>query len=157
MFEKIQKEHKIWAAKNFGEQVIEDYELGMIEEVGELAHAVLKQKQNIRNNENHAENILDAVGDITIYLIGYCNIKKINIDRLIFNRSILEQSILGISRRVNEIIFYGGHDADIETLIDLLIAFCGSKSQYLTVVEKVWSEVSKRDWRKNPDNVVETE
>ena len=73
MFDKLQKEHAVWSKKNFGEQDLEDYELGLIEEVGELAHSVLKRKQGIRNNENHDELIKDAIGDITIYLIGFCN------------------------------------------------------------------------------------
>jgi NTP pyrophosphatase (non-canonical NTP hydrolase) len=48
--------------------------LGVVEEVGELAHANLKEKQGIRGTtEEHIEAEKDAVGDILIYLTGYCS------------------------------------------------------------------------------------
>jgi len=34
MFKQLQEEHKAWALKNFGEQDVDDYALGLIEEVG---------------------------------------------------------------------------------------------------------------------------
>jgi NTP pyrophosphatase (non-canonical NTP hydrolase) len=46
--------------------------LGIVEEIGELAHAHLKEEQKIRTNENHDANAKDAVGDVFIYLMGYC-------------------------------------------------------------------------------------
>lgn len=48
--------------------------MGVVEEVGELAHMLLKQRQKIRNQivDPRVEEI-DAVGDIAIYLINFCN------------------------------------------------------------------------------------
>jgi NTP pyrophosphatase (non-canonical NTP hydrolase) len=54
--------------------------LGVVEEVGELAHAVLKFRQGIRGtSEEHRAETIDAVGDILIYLINFCNYEKIDI------------------------------------------------------------------------------
>lgn len=53
--------------------------LGVCEEAGELAHAVLKMTQGIRGNEQeHTDAAADAVGDIIIYLSGVCT--SLNID-----------------------------------------------------------------------------
>jgi NTP pyrophosphatase (non-canonical NTP hydrolase) len=48
--------------------------LGVSEESGELAHATLKREQGIRGtDEEHAAAERDAVGDIVIYLAGFCS------------------------------------------------------------------------------------
>lgn len=47
--------------------------LGVCEEAGELAHAVLKGVQGIRGTEaEHRMAAADAVGDIVLYLTGVC-------------------------------------------------------------------------------------
>lgn len=47
--------------------------LGIAEEVGELAHAYLKQAQGIRGTvAEHTAAKQDAVGDILTYLADYC-------------------------------------------------------------------------------------
>jgi NTP pyrophosphatase (non-canonical NTP hydrolase) len=80
----IQSLHKSWAAYNFGE----DREswgplLGAMEELGELAHAHLKEHQKIRVGEDHTENAKDAVGDIIMYLMDYCSIRGFDIEEII--------------------------------------------------------------------------
>lgn len=47
--------------------------LGMVEEMGEMAHAFLKLMQGIRSNEDLLGKERDAVGDFVIYLCGYCS------------------------------------------------------------------------------------
>jgi len=70
----IQVEHWKWTEKNFPGQVADDCFLGVVEEVGELAHADLKKKQGIRGDAaKHDADARDAVGDIMIYLMGYCS------------------------------------------------------------------------------------
>lgn len=71
----IQAEHKQWAEYNFGEISTAESLIGMSEELGELSHAYLKKRQNIRTNEDHEENMRDAIGDLLIYLLGFCNSK----------------------------------------------------------------------------------
>jgi NTP pyrophosphatase (non-canonical NTP hydrolase) len=74
---KLQQQVDKWHKYNFGgendlENAIDNL-LGVSEEVGELCHAILKHKQGIRKTENHLENAKDAVGDIVIFLLNFCN------------------------------------------------------------------------------------
>lgn len=79
----LQEEHAQWTRRNFPGQTSHQPLLGVIEEVGELAHAHLKNEQKIRGygdarggdvegrRRTRAE-VSDAIGDIVIYLSGYC-------------------------------------------------------------------------------------
>lgn len=62
---------------------------GIVEEVGELARARLKSRQRIREfaaNGSSYEAEMDAIGDILIYLISYCNARGFSIAS-IFNKT----------------------------------------------------------------------
>lgn len=74
-----------WLDYNFPNATSNDQFIGIVEEVGELAHAELKTKQKIRGytEEKGMEEIKDAVGDIFIYLCNYCNKKDIDIEECI--------------------------------------------------------------------------
>ena len=76
--EKLCAEQPAWAARNFGEAARwEDPFMGLVEEVGELAHALLKQRQGIRGTpEQLEEEAQDAVGDIVIYLADLCHRRR---------------------------------------------------------------------------------
>lgn len=78
--QRIQQEQKAWSIKNFPNNKATHNLLGVVEEVGELSHAHLKKMQNIRTNQDHDNDTVDAIGDILIYLLGYCNI--IGVDAL---------------------------------------------------------------------------
>ena len=69
----LQREMREWSERNFGEQPSYQPLLGVVEELGELAHAQLKEEQGIRTNENHIEDAQDAVGDLLIFLMNYCS------------------------------------------------------------------------------------
>jgi hypothetical protein len=58
-----------------GDTLIEDLRLGVIEEVGELSHAILKNRQGIRGMKEGPAFIAardDAIGDILVYYIQLC-------------------------------------------------------------------------------------
>jgi len=76
--EKLQMEHEQWVKHNFPDTTAGDVLLGVVEEVGELCHAHLKSVQNIRQNEidTFAQKV-DAISDIIIYLVHYCNLSGI--------------------------------------------------------------------------------
>lgn len=70
----LQDEHQEWLEHNFPNQESHDALLGIVEEVGELAHSHLKKNQGIRGTDrDHVVAIRDAIGDIVIYLASYCN------------------------------------------------------------------------------------
>jgi len=74
----------IWRVRNFPDADADQQLLGMIEELGELAHANLKQKQGIR--EKSAADEQDAIGDMLIYCQGYCAYRGWNMAQ-IFERT----------------------------------------------------------------------
>ena len=71
-----------WTEKNFGLcRGSNDPLLGIVEETGELCHAILKRKQGIRGTkEEHDAAIRDAIGDIVIFLMDFCNEEQIILD-----------------------------------------------------------------------------
>lgn len=73
--ETLQSQVAEWSTRNFGGRHGTGYRplLGVFEELGELAHAHLKAEQGIRTNEDHEAAKIDAVGDVVIYLVDYCN------------------------------------------------------------------------------------
>ena len=71
----LQKEIGDWNRVNFVGDLPLDKFLGVVEEVGELSHAILKRKQGVRGTPQELyEKELDAIGDIMIFLLGYCNL-----------------------------------------------------------------------------------
>ncbi len=76
----LQTQHRKWMWENFGN--VESYRplLGVMEEVGELAHAHLKQVDGIRTEIDPTAAKRDAVGDIVIFLAGYCSQEGIDLE-----------------------------------------------------------------------------
>lgn len=74
-FSELQSETQIWRNHNFpGEASDAARQIaGMMEELGELAHAWLKMDQGIRYDEALEDKEMDAIGDLIIYLCGYCS------------------------------------------------------------------------------------
>jgi NTP pyrophosphatase (non-canonical NTP hydrolase) len=83
----FQKEVHIWSRRNFGVHKPDDPFLGIVEEVGELAHAILKARQGIRKGalspEEARKQIKDAVGDLFIYTADYCASSNIDLDETV--------------------------------------------------------------------------
>lgn len=71
----VQQEHGEWAEYNFkGKRSPVFSLLGMVEEMGEIAHGMLKMYQGIRGTkEEHLAAVKDGVGDELVYLVDFCN------------------------------------------------------------------------------------
>jgi len=85
-FTELQAMTDEWRQHNFpkhqdGVNVIGAWEnlTGMMEEMGELSHAFLKKFQGIRTDENLDHLEKDAIGDLVIYLCGYCSRRGISL------------------------------------------------------------------------------
>lgn len=64
----------IWTNHNFPEATEDQQVLGMMEELGEFAHAKLKDEQGIRGTkEKHVEAMKDALGDLLVFVSNFCN------------------------------------------------------------------------------------
>lgn len=79
----IQNAHRVWALKNFGERPSWHPLLGAVEELGELAHAHLKEQQGIRRTEDHVANAKDAVADVVLYLMDYCSLRDFDMQEVV--------------------------------------------------------------------------
>jgi NTP pyrophosphatase (non-canonical NTP hydrolase) len=80
----LQNEQAAWAERNFGTVTVDSQLLGVMEEVGELAHAVLKSEQGIRGSrELHNAEAADATGDIVIYLAGVASTLGIDMEQAV--------------------------------------------------------------------------
>src|SRR5690606_9697949 len=86
--DEVQGLHHQWLDHNFPGQTGTEWPgergweplLGVVEEVGELAHAHLKATQGIRGTrEELRAEAADAVGDVVIYLLSYCNATGLNL------------------------------------------------------------------------------
>lgn len=74
----LQEEQKPWIEHNFGGRPSWQPLLGALEELGELAHAHLKDAQGIRTGEQHRAAKVDAVADVVIFLADYCTAEGID-------------------------------------------------------------------------------
>ena len=85
VIQELQKEIKVWAELNFPDS--EDYLplLGLQEELGELSHSFLKRHQQIKMFEDHDAKIIDAVGDIYIFLAHFCIQQNINMENAVID------------------------------------------------------------------------
>lgn len=75
----LQAEHKEWSERNFEYKFPDDQTFwkpifGIMEEMGELTHHLLKRSQGIRGSSaEHTEKAKDAIGDLVIFLAGACS------------------------------------------------------------------------------------
>ena len=91
---KLQSDHKEWQDNNFPGHKPHHSLLGAVEELGELARAQLKMELGIRGSkEKHLEEAQDAVGDIVIFLMGYCSAMGFDF------QSIVADTWAGVRRR----------------------------------------------------------
>lgn len=144
---------------------------GVIEELGELAHASLKAKQNIRGTpDQHEADAKDAIGDLTVYLWGITarqpefftdeffwehvenELKKPRVAYILEMGAVLG----GIASNVAQRYSAGGCTVsryNVVKLISLLIGYCKQRGwSYHDIVEETWSRVEQRDWQRFPHN-----
>lgn len=78
-----QKDLAEWQKRNFGTKTngSEWQYMGMVEEVGELGHALLKKKQGIRNMTH--EDVADAFADTVIFGIQVMTAEGIDAEKAI--------------------------------------------------------------------------
>lgn len=83
----IQDEIREWADRNFAEprglEIVPLIEpvMGIQEEAGELAHHWLKREQGIRGTpEFHNEQMIDALGDLGVYMMNACSIMGVSLE-----------------------------------------------------------------------------
>lgn len=84
----LQRDHAIWLEHNFPDQTPIDPFLGIVEETGELAHALLKYKQGIRGHagadpDKYSAELEDALGDLFIFMLSFANSNHLHLEEII--------------------------------------------------------------------------
>jgi NTP pyrophosphatase (non-canonical NTP hydrolase) len=81
----LQTESAEWRAVNFPKTTGDQQLKGMVEELGELAHADLKGEQKIRGYNARLVRLAreDAIGDLIIFLAGYCTCHHLDLDDIV--------------------------------------------------------------------------
>ena len=84
-FNELQNQVKEWGLYNFPDSEEWMPLVGAVEEIGELCHAHLKEKQKIRLQDfgDFREAKEDAIGDTIIFLTDYCNRNNLNLEHCI--------------------------------------------------------------------------
>lgn len=153
-WDRLIEERNAWVAHNFPDTPSPDGSmLGVIEELGELCHAALKAEQQIRGTtEQHIEDAKDAIGDLTVYLLGIMNFTgrapseaipplRINDPTWCLRTLAYEVGRVAINPTI-----YG-----CERIIHCLKVYCSYWGwDYELIVNETWNEVKKRDWIKYP-------
>jgi NTP pyrophosphatase (non-canonical NTP hydrolase) len=82
----VQQARDAWEADNFPNMDAMRALLGVTEEVGEMAHAMLKRDQGIRGtHEEHTEAVKDAAADIVIYLMSVARFEGFDLEQQVID------------------------------------------------------------------------
>ena len=151
-----------WSRYNFGVQSAHRPAMGMVEELNELKMGLLQL---------NSHDVLDAVGDATIYMADYFSVRGWDMGEAWRDRSVtpltdpiemgsqLSRSLCHHHLKGEQGIRGGSESQDISMRLACgqALWFLLSMSNFLGVdyielVAKVWGEVKHRDWKKNKDN-----
>ena len=159
-FIEMQKEQIAWSEKNFGKQPAHRPLLGIIEELAELSAAW---------DAKDKPEIIDAVGDVGVYMLDYCGKRgwaMQDLWDLRFQGLDAYWSLMPLIRKLahhhlkGEQGIRGGaavHDQALRTVLSdtlgKLQLIAGSVgTDFPTIINAVWAKVRLRDWTKNPNN-----
>lgn len=176
---RLQSEVGRWAEKNFPASPPKHQVLGLVEELGELAHAHLKGEQGIRGStEAHAAAARDAVADSYIFFMHACTSLGWASQELLRSNSpeefqmtfavpagrspiavtikhlaqLVEQLELaeGAATAIEKDAFLSGARAAALPYLSGLAAYCTQMNWSLqTILDETWPVVRARDWTKN--------
>jgi NTP pyrophosphatase (non-canonical NTP hydrolase) len=174
----FQQEVDEWSRQNFGSSPAWQPLMGLLEEVGELAHAYLKRAQGIRGTkEEHDAAERDALGDIMVFLAHYCcrrgiamgGLAQVVIPDLLYRKRV-GAALLGLARHVGDIHMCLAVDPDtriyasveerqaIANLLRDLCVYCTLRELDLgEIVRETWDKVKQRNWKKDPQSGGEKE
>lgn len=149
-----------WQVENFGAEDPFWLATGVTEEVGELGHCLLKRHQKIREHATGEtkEKIIDAVGDIAIYLLNLMS--KLGMDyhyardaqpiaepEFYYARLNFETALMLLDIRQGSYWGWNG----FHTVWNYLNLFCLAEGIDMEdAVKKTAEKVMQRNWKKNP-------
>jgi hypothetical protein len=148
-----------WSRRNFGNK--QNPYLGMVEELGELAHCLLKREQGIRGFENpefFREEFVDALGDIGIYAANFAFNNHINVQWPIVGRSLPQNTqtryIANAAYWLSQLMLTPEVEEDLKRwlhhfLVEMALVAKLENLELEEIVCGVWQRVKVRDWKRN--------
>ena len=155
--QQIEEESSIWRSKNFPSNTTPFFDsheqlIGMTEEIGELWAT--------ENKENQA----DALGDLVIYMMGYCQRRGWSLASIVRTEDGFGEGLIPALGRLSHcelkkaqnIRLNENHDHNAHIAIaDIWAAADRWAIQYLhqpliDIVNVTWEQVGKRDWIADP-------
>lgn len=170
--EDMQASMKEWSDYNFPNNTWEEPAIGMVEELGELAHVILKTRQGIYKYQEPSEKCpgltkadclaQDAIADIVIYGVDFANRRGLEISWPA-TPNFDPSPELATLRFGNICIFTGllweacleGYESNLKLAFKELIVttFAYSRCRgwdFTQIVLDTWNDVRQRDWKLNP-------
>jgi NTP pyrophosphatase (non-canonical NTP hydrolase) len=141
-----------WQREQFPDNTADDATLGMIEEVGELCHALLKSRQNIRgfhDKQKTKDAIIDACCDATIFAINYLNLCEEPIKQVPRVWGHAGHSWVSIVDCAQDMAFYAATGDAYKVMLAARWIIESTGAEWLAEISRVIGEVVKRDWRNN--------
>ncbi len=154
---KLVEERDAWVAHNFPDNHYpppEESLIGCIEEVGELAHAQLKEVQQIRGTkEEHEAAAKDAIGDLIVYLLGVMShVGLPHITPVLSPPRDLSHAIRKLSGAVGKLSEHPSKER-IALVMYYAKAYCRLRGwDFTAIVTDTWREVKQRDWVMYPED-----
>jgi NTP pyrophosphatase (non-canonical NTP hydrolase) len=154
-WQRLIEERNTWVNHNFpGDESNSIF--GVIEELGELTHHHLKEDQNIRGSADmHQEEARDAVGDLTIYMLGIMNVvgspNQVHGPLHAFPDVEPGEALLNLAIAVGRLVERMS-TTTVTMCVYHLKHYCVLREwDYEEIVEETWERVKQRDWIAYPD------
>lgn len=167
-WQQLVNERDAWIAHNFPDQKAQgspatETVMGCVEEVGELAHAHLKELQGIRGTaEEHQANAKDSIGDLCVYLLGvmsHLGYVPSNGTTTVSTIDNTDQCVLLLAGHVGKLAkgTVRAHSVfAIQGSVDMIAhyarRYCELRGwDFDAIVQGTWDAVKERDWIAYPD------
>lgn len=149
------QEISTWSKRNFAVRVPQ---LGVLEEIGETAHCLLKRGQGIRgfdNDEYFKEQLADALADTAIYLLNNMGEKGFEFEYdpdYVYGDSETDLELVSELAMLSANLLRDINVPDMSIEILEVLKSLGSRYgiDFWQKLEETWAKVSKRDWVANP-------
>lgn len=158
----VQDEMKPWQAHNFPNRPAWIPLCGMMEELGELADQTM-------NRDIDIVEVLDAIGDITIYLCDFANSQNYNLLEIWGSvgpdEDFMDDNLIGLTidlgklyhsfiKTFQNIRMHEDHPTAAKRAIGRILAYLVDECEFYDtdldrVLSHTWNRVKQRDWQKN--------
>lgn len=161
-WQRLIQERNKWIAYNFPDTPEEHAVLGVAEELGELIHHHIKEEASIRGEPAfHQAEAKDAIGDMTVYLLGVMTQVDLIPEAPLLEPSVWEQR-RGTGPRVAllDLLWFVGQLAEdppqkvqVAHTVRTLEHYCRLREwDYEAIVNETWERVKQRDWYQHPQD-----